>query len=314
MLLWFILQELLKPYIGQSNKIILEKYIQILKEGYINYASYFYNEVIHPHWGNYFYWVVICALLIWILEINFPWRKNQDAIREGFWIDLFYIFWNYFLFSLVAYNAWSNLFVNLFHDFLGVFGVKNLVAIELGSFNKWIQLLIIFILKDFIQYNIHKLLHNVNWMWSFHKVHHSTEQMGFGALMRYHFMENVIYRSLEYIPLAMLGFGIKDFFVVHMFTFILGLLGHSNLFIPLGRMKYILNNPQMHLWHHAKEFPESHPHGFNYGISLSIWDYIFKTNYQPYDDPDLKVGLPEKDKLPNNFIGQQLSGFNKLKS
>jgi sterol desaturase/sphingolipid hydroxylase (fatty acid hydroxylase superfamily) len=268
--------------------------------------------MLHPSWHNYFYWVLGSTLVIWMLEIVFPWRKNQPAIRAGFWLDMFYIFWNYFLFSLVIYNAISGIGVQLFNNFLGLFGVTNLVAIQLGALPGWVQLVIIFVIRDFMQYNIHRLLHRYDWMWEFHKVHHSTEVMGFGGLMRYHFMEHFFYRALEYIPLAMLGFGISDFFIVHMFTFITGQLGHANLYLPLGKLRYLLNGPQMHLWHHAKTFPESHPRGFNFGITLSIWDFIFKTNYWPNDDPDLAVGLPEQADVADDFLGQQLGPFSKL--
>lgn len=290
----------------------MDKYFHVATDAYANYWNFFYDAVLHPHWHNYFYWLVGASLVIYGLEIMFPWRKNQPLIRENFWIDIFYLFWNYFLFSLVVYNALSSVFVTLFNDFLALFGVTNLMSIYVGNLPAWVQLLIIFVLRDFMQWNIHRLLHRTPWMWEFHKVHHSTEVMGFAALMRYHFMENIIYRSLEYLPLAMMGFGISDFFVVHMFTLILGQLGHANLYINAGPVKYLLNNPQMHLWHHVKEFPASHPKGINFGISLSVWDYIFKTNYQPFDDGNLPVGLSDGEKLPSDFIGQMLHPFKKV--
>ena len=156
------------------------------------------------------------------------------------------------------------------------------------------------------------MYHHVNWMWEFHKVHHSTRQMGFAALLRYHWMENILYRTLEYIPLAMIGFSITDFFIVHIFTLVTGQLAHANLKIPLGPLKYILNGPQMHLWHHVKDMPASHPFGFNYGITLSLWDYLFKTNYWPSDDENLPVGLPDKEAFPEDFIGQTIRPFHRI--
>jgi sterol desaturase/sphingolipid hydroxylase (fatty acid hydroxylase superfamily) len=30
----------------------------------------------------------------------------------------------------------------------------------------------------------------------------------------------------------------------------------------------------MHIWHHSKKIPNKY--GVNFGISLSLWDYIFK--------------------------------------
>ncbi|PZX56529.1 sterol desaturase family protein [Algoriphagus chordae] len=290
----------------------MEKYIKAISDGYYGYWNYFTGEILNPSWHNYFYWLVGASLVIYGLEILFPWRKDQPLIREHFWLDIFYLFWNYFLFALVAYNALSMVAVEAFNDFLGLFGITNTVAIKVDQLPGWLQLLIIFILRDFMQWAIHRMYHHVGWMWEFHKVHHSTREMGFAALLRYHWMENILYRTLEYIPLAMIGFGITDFFIVHIFTLVLGQLGHANLKIPLGPFKYVINGPQMHLWHHAKELPETHPNGFNYGISLSLWDFLFRTNYWPSDDENLPVGLPDEEKFPEDFIGQTTEPFKRI--
>jgi sterol desaturase/sphingolipid hydroxylase (fatty acid hydroxylase superfamily) len=290
----------------------MDKYFKIIYDGYTGYWNYFVNEILHPSWHNYFYWLVGASVIIWLLEVKFPWRKNQPLIREHFWLDIFYLFWNYFLFALVAYNALSMVGVQLFNDFLSLFGITNLVAIRVASLPGWLQLVIIFVLRDFMQWNIHRLYHHVDWMWEFHKVHHSTRVMGFAALLRFHWMENILYRTLEYIPLAMIGFGISDFFIVHIFTLVTGQLGHANLRIPLGPLRYFLNGPQMHLWHHAKEFPASHPHGFNYGITLSVWDFIFRTNYWPSNDENLPIGLPDDENFPEDFVGQTVVPFKRI--
>ncbi|WP_192345841.1 sterol desaturase family protein [Algoriphagus sp. Y33] len=290
----------------------MEKYIKAISDGYYGYWNYFIGEILNPSWHNYFYWLVGVSLAIYGLEVLFPWRKNQPVLREHFWLDIFYLFWNYFLFALVAYNALSMVAVEAFNDFLGLFGITNTVAVKVDQLPGWVQLVIIFIVRDFMQWAIHRMYHHVGWMWEFHKVHHSTREMGFAALLRYHWMENILYRTLEYIPLAMIGFGITDFFIVHIFTLVLGQLGHANLKIPLGPFKYIINGPQMHLWHHARELPESHPHGFNYGISLSLWDFLFRTNYWPSDDENLLVGLPDEEKFPEDFIGQTIVPFKRI--
>jgi len=290
----------------------MEKYIKAILDGYYGYWNYFTGEILNPSWHNYFYWLVGASLVIYGLEILFPWRKNQPIIREHFWLDIFYLFWNYFLFALVAYNALSMMAVEAFNDFLGLFGITNTIAIKVDQLPGWLQLVLIFILRDFMQWAIHRMYHHVGWMWEFHKVHHSTREMGFAALLRYHWMENILYRTLEYIPLAMIGFGITDFFIVHIFTLVIGQLGHANLKIPLGPFKYVINGPQMHLWHHAKELPESHPYGFNYGISLSLWDFLFRTNYWPSDDENLPVGLPDGEKFPEDFIGQTTEPFKRI--
>jgi sterol desaturase/sphingolipid hydroxylase (fatty acid hydroxylase superfamily) len=66
----------------------------------------------------------------------------------------------------------------------------------------------------------------------------------------------------------------------------------------------------MHLYHHAYEVPEGR-YGMNYGISLSLWDYIFKTNYVPEDSGNAEIGFKGDDQFPTTFVAQNLYGFKK---
>jgi len=287
----------------------MEAYIELIVSSYTGYANYLWYEITNPHWKNYFYWLIGVSLFFLMLEWVKPWRKNQAKFRQDFWLDFFYMFFNFFLFSLIIYNAASDVVVNIFKDFLALFGIRNLVAIHLETWPGWLQLGALFLIRDFIQWNVHRLLHRVPWLWEFHKVHHSVQEMGFAAHLRYHWMENVVYRTIEYIPLAMIGFGIDDFFIVHIFTLAVGHFNHSNLRVSLGPLKYFFNNPQMHIWHHAKHLPDGHPYGINYGITLSIWDYLFKTAVIPHDGRDIELGFPGSEHFPTTFVGQNLHGF-----
>lgn len=285
----------------------MEKYWHIFTSSFSDYGNYLWRELLHPGWGNYFYWLLGLSLFFWLLEIVVPWRKGQPLIRQDFWLDGFYMFFNFFLFSLIGFNAISNIGVEAFNDFLGFFGIQNLVAFEIQSWPVWAQLLTLFVLRDFIQWNVHRLLHRSDWLWRFHKVHHSVQQMGFAAHLRFHWGETVVYRTIEYIPLAMIGFGIQDFFLVHIFATAIGHFNHSNLHIPLGPLRYLFNNPQMHIWHHAKHLP--HRYGANYGISLSVWDYLFGTAYLPEDGRDIELGFKEVEAYPKSFLEQQFHPF-----
>ncbi|MEZ4701805.1 MAG: sterol desaturase family protein [Rhodothermales bacterium] len=287
----------------------MQHYLDLIAEGYAGYARYLWYEITHPHWTNYFYWLIGVSAVFFLVEIVRPWRKDQARFRKDFWLDFFYMFFNFFFFSLIVYNAASQLFVELFNDALGLFGIRNIVAIHLDSWPVWGQLFTLFVVRDFIQWNVHRLLHSVPWLWEFHKVHHSVEEMGFAAHLRFHWMENVVYRVIEYIPLGMIGFGIDDFFVVHIFTLVVGHFNHSNFKLRLGPLKYILNNPQMHIWHHARVWPEAHATGVNFGLTLSVWDYLFKTDYIPHDGRDIELGFEGLESFPKTFVSQNLHGL-----
>ncbi len=286
----------------------MNKYINIIKDAYTGYWSYLTNEILDPSWQNYFYWLIGLSLFVWILEIIIPWRKKQSVFRQDFWLDGFYMFFNYFLFSLIAYNAISNVAVAVFDDFLGLFGVTNIIAFQIHSWPKWVQLTLLLVIADFIQWNVHRLLHRVPWMWEYHKVHHSVKEMGFAAHLRFHWMESVFYKTIQYIPLAMIGFGLQDFFIVYIFTTAIGHFNHSNLNISYGPLKYIFNNPKMHIWHHAKTLPDG-SYGINYAITLSIWDYIFKTNYIPKEGANIELGFEGDEHFPKNLGAQMIYPF-----
>lgn len=285
----------------------MKKYIDIFLNSFGEYWDYLKHEIIFsysykPWYENYFYWLILISIAVWILEIVAPWRKNQKIIRKDFWLDVFYMFFNFFLFSLIAYNSISNVGVELFNDFLNWMGFENIVAIEISSWPKWAQLLVLFVIADFIQWNTHRLLHRVPWLWEFHKVHHSVKEMGFAAHLRFHWMETIVYKSIQYIPLAMIGFGLLDYFFVHIIALLIGHLNHANLGLDYGPLRYILNNPKMHIWHHARKMPNKY--GVNYGISLSIWDYLFGTSYVPEDGRDIELGFDGDEEFPNSLVGQ----------
>ena len=86
----------------------------------------------------------------------------------------------------------------------------------MSKYSLWIQLLVFFIVTDFIQWFTHLMLHKFDFLWQFHKVHHSVEEMGFAAHLRYHWMENVFYKPLKVLVVLVL-FGVEPSiaFIVH---------------------------------------------------------------------------------------------------
>ena len=105
----------------------MEPYLDIIKHSFSGYYQYLVTEITNPHWGNYFYWLIAISFIFWGLEVLIPWRKNQHYIRKDFWLDGFYMFFNFFLFSLIVYNALSNVAVAFFNDILMTIGINNLV-------------------------------------------------------------------------------------------------------------------------------------------------------------------------------------------
>jgi len=290
----------------------MEKYIEILKNSYSGYFNYLLEEITSFHWENYFYGLIILSLVVWGLELLLPWRKDQTTFRKDFWLDTFYMFFNFFLLNLIVFIALSNTTEAVFNDLLSTINLKisDFELFDVDALPYGLGLLVFFLVSDFVQWNTHRLLHRVPFLWNFHKVHHSVKEMGFAAHLRYHWMEPVVYKSILYIPIAIIGgFDAQDVAIVHFFALMVGHLNHANLGWDYGFLKYIFNNPKMHIWHHAKNLPETVKYGVNYGLTLSLWDYLFKTNYIPEDSGTIELGFPDEETFPKRFFEQILYGF-----
>jgi sterol desaturase/sphingolipid hydroxylase (fatty acid hydroxylase superfamily) len=289
------------------------KYFNAFVDSFLGTLNWTWNLItFNEAWyNNYFWGLIVISLIVWMFEILFPWRKNQSIIRKDFWLDTFYMFFNFFIFAIVISGFYKVLEI-LFESF-GMTS-NSLALINLVSWPKWSQLLLFFVLNDFVQWFTHVLLHRYKFLWQFHKVHHSVKEMGFAAHLRYHWMENIFYKPFKtLVVLLLVGGEPNDAFIIHFIAITIGHLNHANIKITWGPLKYIFNNSVMHLYHHIKALPENRNHGINFGISLSIWDYIFKTNYIPEESGTIELGFPDEDDFPKSFLGQLIYGFGKSK-
>ena len=214
------------------------------------------------------------------------------------------MYFNFFIFYAIFLAGGSEIGVKLFEGFFELIGVKHSPIIMVGHLPTWAQIVFLFVLTDFIHWSVHVWLHHSPYLWEFHKVHHSVKEMGFAAHLRYHWMESIVYKSITFIVLSFFGFSIADLFAMHAIKIAWGHFNHANININIGWLGYIFNSPRMHLWHHVKELPKNHPKGINYGITLSIWDYLFKTAYQPKDIAELEIGYPDEEQDQHDFLSQ----------
>jgi sterol desaturase/sphingolipid hydroxylase (fatty acid hydroxylase superfamily) len=288
----------------------MEKYLIGFKDAVLGTIDWTWKSILFevPWYTNYFWGLIAISLLVWVLEIVFPWRKTQSIFRKDFWLDGFYMFFNFFLFS-IAISGFYKLLQLGFQD-VGITDTS-VALLNPSGWPMWAQLLVFFVVLDFVQWFTHTLLHKYPFFWKYHKVHHSVKEMGFAAHLRYHWMENILYKPLKTFGVMILfGFEPEQAYIVHFIAITIGHFNHSNIKITWGPLKYLINNPVMHLYHHAYDLPEGR-YGVNFGISLSIWDYIFRTNYIPEDSGTIELGFPGDDSFPGDFMHQSTYGFKK---
>lgn len=169
----------------------------------------------------------------------------------------------------------------------------HLAFLTLPSAADWpwfVRLLLAYLAADFLGWFHHLVRHKVPAFWAFHTVHHSQTHMNPFSRDRVHPVDWMIANSIKFIPAFVfhnsLGMviGYLFFHVVH------DRLNHSNIRTNLGPLRYIFVTPQSHRVHHSSD-----PRHFdrNFGVSLSIWDHLFGTQWRNYDEYP-ETGVPDR--------------------
>lgn len=244
---------------------------------------------------GYLFWLLVVSALCTTFERIRPWRSEQRMFRRQFGQDVFWLFFNgHFAGILLARMA---AFV-----FVGATPVLERVrsAQLIGASPWWSQFLVFIVVKDLLEWCVHNLLHRVPWLWEFHKLHHSIEAMDWIGNFRFHWMEIVVYQGLTYLPLIILGARGDVILAIAVVSTLIGHLNHANLNISWGPLRYVVNSPRMHVWHHDKEWPADRPSGVNFGIVFSAWDWLFGTAHWPARDAS-----PEQQPRGFGFRGME---------
>lgn len=261
-----------------------------------------------PVYLQYYFWLIAASLFCFVLERIHPWRKRQQVLRKGIWQDFFWLVFNGHYFGLILAILTGNL-VLLLNGFLHESGLPVPADLALLSGAPlWFQFILFFILKDFVEWNIHRLMHNVPWLWEFHKLHHSIEELDWIGNFRFHWGEVIIYKTLSYLPLVILGIDGTVLLIIAVTWTVMLDLNHSNFRFSWGPFKYILNSSAMHVWHHDVELHGKG--GQNYGQVLSIWDWLFKTAYWPQDEEQPRqLGFKGMDHYPKGIFKRLVYPF-----
>jgi sterol desaturase/sphingolipid hydroxylase (fatty acid hydroxylase superfamily) len=116
-----------------------------------------------------------------------------------------------------------------------------------------------------------------------------------------------IFKPIIYIPFAMIGYSVADYFLFQITVQnVWGFFTHANIKVKWGFLNYIINTPETHAWHHAKNIPRRT--GVNYASILNIWDLMFGFYYLPKNETPL-LGVPDQKSMPTTFLKQVTHPF-----
>lgn len=249
----------------------------------------------------------LLSLLLVGLEHFFPWRREQRQLRPRLLSDLMHLVFNGHFLGVLLYGIAVHHVLPAVDRLLGAYGLTPVVYRNLAlRWPLWIQIPVVLVVLDFVQWCVHNLLHRVPLLWEFHKTHHSVVdgEMDFLVSFRFQWVEVVVYKTAQYLPLAFFGFADTAILVHAIFGTLIGHLNHSNLDLGHGAWRYVLNSPRMHIWHH--DHARDGRTTVNFGIIFSVWDWIFRTAYVPADKhPPARIGFQGEEQFPTNFLAQE---------
>ncbi len=185
------------------------------------------------------------------------------------------------------------------------FGLLNMAALP-----PWASIALTMLALDLWTYWWHRLNHTVNFLWRFHRAHHTDTEMGVTTAYRFHPVELAL-SSLLRVPLI-LAIGLKPEGLLW-YELVLNVsiaFHHANLSIgekAEAIVRVFIVSPIMHKLHHSVE-----PREFssNYSSILSLWDRLFGSWTTTAAPRDIVLGLRVyRDERWQSVLGILLTPF-----
>lgn len=157
-----------------------------------------------------------------------------------------------------------------------------LVAQQFSSFgllsgldNGPIKWLLAFAFFDFAIYLWHVASHKYEFLWRFHKVHHSDKSFNVSTGFRFHVFDlllEILYKCIFVVVIGVDAYLVLSIEIIELFFIF---FHHANIAISNeDAISKVIITPSLHRTHHSTLRQE---HDSNYGIVLAIWDRLFNT-------------------------------------
>jgi sterol desaturase/sphingolipid hydroxylase (fatty acid hydroxylase superfamily) len=241
-------------------------------------------------------WPLICAILgftlLSVVEFQrpkMPQRPNQTVNTYRINLGLFVV--NSLLMSILSI---AGLWLALEH-----FSGRGLLN---GMRSSGWKALLSFLLLDLLLYVWHRICHQFNGLWMFHKVHHSDPHLNVSTAFRIHIVEMVITTVLKALYIILLGIDKTVVLAYETVYPLFVMFHHANITFPDEKwLGQVIVTPHLHRVHHSVERKE---HDSNYGAIFSVWDRLFLSRKEV--EP---AGIGIKAATPKTVWGLVKFGF-----
>lgn len=242
--------------------------------------------------------VFILACIFIPLERLLPLHADQPTLRRDWANDVLYVLLNGFLiragFTIVAAGFMAG--------FIFLFGPDPTPWI--ATMPIWAQVISAMVIADIGYYTAHRICHAVPFLWKFHAVHHSIEEMDWLASHRIHPMDMIFTNTFALLPIWSLGFSLEALVIHQVIYQAHTLLLHANIRLNFGPLKWLIASPEYHHWHHANE---RDAYDRNFAGQFSLIDVIAGTVFLPFKRQPKAYGLTEP--MPRNYPMQLIQPF-----
>ncbi|RUW34580.1 MULTISPECIES: sterol desaturase family protein [unclassified Mesorhizobium] len=237
--------------------------------------------------------LLIAALIFVPIEQIFALRPNQKILRKFFFNDLIYAVFNDVPITLGI--------IGMVTLAMGTVGwlVPKYVGSAVSSQPLWLQLIEIIVIADVGLYWAHRAFHAVPFLWRFHAIHHSIEELDWLAGHRIHPVDQILTKSVSLVPVFLLGFSNSAIALFALIFQAHALLLHANVRLNIGPIRWLIASPQFHHWHHANERAA---YDKNFAAQLSFIDKLFGTMYLPGKAVPERYGID--DPIPSTYVEQ----------
>jgi sterol desaturase/sphingolipid hydroxylase (fatty acid hydroxylase superfamily) len=253
----------------------------------------------------------LAARLVLVMAIFVPLERlfaarRQKILRGAFLTDLGWYFLGGVLPKLLlvvplSIVAWA------FHH-----AIPSAYYTAASSLPVWVRLAGALVVGEIGYYWAHRWMHEIPWMWRFHAIHHSAEEMDWLVNTRAHPVDAFFGRFCGLVPIYLLGLGqpMGNHLdpVPALFALIGGMWGffvHANVNWRFGWFEFFVATPAFHHWHHTKDGPDVIDK--NYASMLPWVDRLFGTYHLPRAQLPASYGID--DAIPADLAGQLLHPF-----
>lgn len=215
--------------------------------------------------------LVVLALMFGPLERAFAARR-QPVLRPHLALDACFFFGQYLVFTATAMAVIAWVAVHILPSLPSLRGFT-------AARPLWLQALAAIMLGDLVVYWFHRACHRYDFLWRFHRVHHSSQHLDWLAAHREHPLDGICTQLCMNLPAMFLGVRMDLLAGLVLFRGVWAIFVHSNVRLPFGPLRWLLGAPELHHFHHARTTRTNH----NFA-NLAPWiDWLFGSHHLPKD-------------------------------